>query len=287
VSKFPHPRHVKHPDSHPSLRLEAVFPATGLVSKLLEEPGRQFARRLSVGFDRCLSCGSSSHVVRCAGGRSSYQWVRCMGLTGYDQPNHNSCWKPHFWAVCAPQLTSSFHGSKLTPLCFHCRLYTCSVPLIAYSLLATSRLQVSGPAAVDSILTYSAVGTLVSLKTADPSQVPMLDIHSLSLILSKLWYVQLVLAAQALAVMVGLIQVGLGVLKLGILANFLSYPVLTGFINGAAITIIISQVQVCVSLLLSRTDNHESFTWVSRLAVDSIFSEFLESQSIQELRQVS
>jgi sulfate permease, SulP family len=128
---------------------------------------------------------------------------------------------------------------------------------------------------------------MLTLKTADPSQVPMLDIHSLSLILSKLWYVQLVLAAQALAVMVGLIQVGLGVLKLGILANFLSYPVLTGFINGAAITIIISQVQVCVSLLLSRTDNHESFTWVSRLAVDSIFSEFLESQSIQELRQVS
>lgn len=79
-------------------------------------------------------------------------------------------------SVCIADVVSAADNQLLNVVCRCFRLYTCSASLIAYSLLATSRLQVSGPAALDSMLTYSAIGTMLTLKTADPSEVPLLSI---------------------------------------------------------------------------------------------------------------
>jgi SulP family sulfate permease len=54
---------------------------------------------------------------------------------------------------------------------------------------------------------------------------------------------QYLLYAITLAFLVGLIQFGLGTLRLGFLVNFLSHPVINGFTSAAAIIIGLSQVK--------------------------------------------
>lgn len=98
-------------------------------------------------------------------------------------------------------------------------LYASILPLIVYALLGTSRVLSVGPVAVMSLMTAAALGSLGL--TPD----------------------QYILAALTLALMSGLILLVLGVLKLGFVANFMSHPVVTGFITASALIIALSQVQ--------------------------------------------
>jgi SulP family sulfate permease len=99
-------------------------------------------------------------------------------------------------------------------------LYASIAPLIIYGLLGSSRTLAVGPVAIVSLLVAAGVAPLAEPGSAD--------------------YVQL---AITLAFLVGVIQLVMGLVRLGFLVNFLSHPVLVGFTNAAAIVIGFSQVK--------------------------------------------
>ena len=91
-------------------------------------------------------------------------------------------------------------------------------PIILYAIFGTSRALAVGPVAVVSLLTASAVGQVAEQGTAGYA-----------------------VAALTLAFLSGGFLVLLGVLRLGFLANFLSHPVIAGFITASGILIATSQ----------------------------------------------
>ena len=97
-------------------------------------------------------------------------------------------------------------------------LYSALIPLIIYAFLGSSRHLAVGPVALVALLVASAVAPF--------AQTPE-EIISYSILL---------------AMMVGIIQIILGLLRLGFLVNLLSHPVLSGFISAAAIFIGLSQL---------------------------------------------
>jgi sulfate permease, SulP family len=99
-------------------------------------------------------------------------------------------------------------------------LYASILPLIAYAIFGTSRALAVGPVAVVSLMTAAAVGQVAAPGSAD-----------------------YLAAAITLAFLSGLILVLMSVLRLGFLANFLSHPVISGFITASGILIATSQLK--------------------------------------------
>ncbi len=99
-------------------------------------------------------------------------------------------------------------------------LYASILPLIAYAMFGTSRTLAVGPVAVVSLLTAAAVGEVAARGTAD-----------------------YLTAAITLALLSGAILVLMGLFRLGFLANFLSHPVISGFITASGIIIAASQLR--------------------------------------------
>ncbi len=99
-------------------------------------------------------------------------------------------------------------------------LYASILPLIAYALLGTSRTLSVGPVAVISLMTATAIGKVASTGSADYAS-----------------------AAVALAALSGIMLVAMGLLRFGFLANFLSHPVVSGFITASGIIIALSQAR--------------------------------------------
>ena len=99
-------------------------------------------------------------------------------------------------------------------------LYASLFPVLVYALLGTSRKIAVGPVAMDSLLVAVGLGTLAITGVEN--------------------YIKMVVV---LALMVGVIQFLLGVLRMGFLVNFLSKPVISGFTSAAAIIIIFSQMK--------------------------------------------
>ena len=98
-------------------------------------------------------------------------------------------------------------------------LYAAVIPTIIGVLFGSSALLATGPVALTSMLTAASVGVLAAPGSAD--------------------FVAYVLL---LALLSGLIQLGLGLARAGILLNLLSHPVLVGFINASALVIALSQL---------------------------------------------
>ncbi|MAN76356.1 sulfate permease [Pelagibacterium flavum] len=98
-------------------------------------------------------------------------------------------------------------------------LYASILPLIAYAIFGSSTSLAVGPVAVVSLMTAAAVGRLAAEGTADYAS-----------------------AAIVLALLSGGMLVVLGLFKLGFLANFLSHPVIAGFISASGIIIATSQL---------------------------------------------
>ena len=98
-------------------------------------------------------------------------------------------------------------------------LYASFLPGIIAALFGSSRQLATGPVAVVSLLTASALEPIAG---ANP----------------ELYITYAIM----LALMVGAFQIGLGLLRLGVLVNFLSHPVVVGFTNAAAIIIGTSQL---------------------------------------------
>jgi len=111
-------------------------------------------------------------------------------------------------------------------------LYASIAPLIIYGLLGTSRSLAVGPVAIVSLLVATGISPL-----AEPGS-PQ--------------YIQYALV---LALLVGLIQLGIGLVRLGFLVNFLSHPVISGFTNAAAIVIGFSQLKHLLGVSIPRTEH--------------------------------
>ncbi len=99
-------------------------------------------------------------------------------------------------------------------------LYAATIPLLVYAIFGTSRQLAVGPVAMVSLLVATGVGAL-----ADPDAAGFVQYAIL------------------LALMVGLIQLLMGVFRLGFLVNFLSHPVISGFTSAAALVIGLSQLK--------------------------------------------
>lgn len=99
-------------------------------------------------------------------------------------------------------------------------LYASIAPLVAYAIFGTSRTLSVGPVAVVSLMTAAAAGEVASSGTVGYTE-----------------------AALALALLSGLVLLGMAVLRLGFLGNFLSHPVISGFITASAVLIAASQLQ--------------------------------------------
>ena len=98
-------------------------------------------------------------------------------------------------------------------------LYASIAPLLLYAIFGTSRTLAVGPVAVGSLMTAAAVAPLAARGTPE--------------------YLG---AAIALALISGLMLVVMGLLRLGFLANFLSHPVIAGFITASGVHIAASQL---------------------------------------------
>ncbi|MBW9110046.1 SulP family inorganic anion transporter [Microbacterium ureisolvens] len=98
-------------------------------------------------------------------------------------------------------------------------LYALIVPTIVYALVVSSRQLVASPDAAAAALVASSIGGLATAGSAD--------------------YATLALAQ---AIICGVMFVLMAVFKLGFLANFLSKPILIGFVGGLALDILVSQI---------------------------------------------
>jgi sulfate permease, SulP family len=107
-------------------------------------------------------------------------------------------------------------------------LYASLLPLLAYALLGSSGPLSVGPFAITSIMTATALGSL------------LLNTHFSS--------AQMLIAAATLALLSGVFLLAFGVFRLGFLTNFISFPVVTGFIAASALIIASSQLGNIVGL---------------------------------------
>lgn len=99
-------------------------------------------------------------------------------------------------------------------------LYASILPLVAYAIFGTSKALAVGPVAVVSLMTAAAIANLGLTSPTD-----------------------IAIAAITLAFISGLILILMGILRLGFLANFLSHPVIAGFITASGILIATSQLK--------------------------------------------
>jgi SulP family sulfate permease len=112
-------------------------------------------------------------------------------------------------------------------------LYAALLPPLIASLFGSSNQLATGPVAVVSLMTSSA---LAPLATA-----------------GSVAYIEY---AILLALIVGVFQLLLGVLRLGLIVNLLSHPVINGFTNAAAIVIATSQLSKLLGVNVDSEEHH-------------------------------
>lgn len=117
--------------------------------------------------------------------------------------------------VLIPQ---SMAYAQLAGLPAYFGLYISFMPVMIAALWGSSRQLATGPVAVVSIMTATALAPIAT---------------------SPEHYIAL---AMFLALLVGLFQLFLGIFRLGLIVNFLSHPVIVGFTNAAALVIGLSQL---------------------------------------------
>jgi len=109
-------------------------------------------------------------------------------------------------------------------------LYASLLPLAIYALLGSSRFLSVGPSALLSLLIVTQVAAL-----AEPGSPRYL------------------VFAMATALVAGVMQIAMGAARLGVLTNFLSQPVLSGFTSAAACLIALSQAKHLLGVTLPPT----------------------------------
>jgi SulP family sulfate permease len=128
--------------------------------------------------------------------------------------------------------------AQLSGLPVYFGLYVALVPAILGALWGSSRQLSTGPVAIVSLMTAAAI---------TPFAIPFSE--------------EFIGLALVLALLVGLIQFSLGVLKLGTVVNFVSHPVILGFMNAAAIIIALSQLDMLLGIPKGRSDSFLVDIW--------------------------
>jgi sulfate permease, SulP family len=99
-------------------------------------------------------------------------------------------------------------------------LYASMAPLLAYAVFGSSRTLAVGPVAVVSLMSAAALSKVGEQGSAD-----------------------YIAAAVTLAALSGAMLLAMGILRIGFLANFLSHPVISGFITASGLLIATSQLK--------------------------------------------
>lgn len=119
-------------------------------------------------------------------------------------------------------------------------LYTALIPLVIYALFASSTKLSVGPVAISALLVLAGVSEVAPIGSDQ--------------------YISLVILTGFL---VGFLQLLIGSLKLGFIANFISHPVIAGFTSAAAIIIIVSQLGDVLGISIPRMEKiHQSCFYV-------------------------
>ena len=144
--------------------------------------------------------------------------------------------------VLIPQ---SMAYAQLAGLPAYYGLYASFLPPMIAALFGSSRQLATGPVAVVSLMTAASLGPLATVGSQG-----------------------YVAYAILLALIVGFFQLSLGVLRLGVVVNFLSHPVVNGFTNAAAIIIASSQLSKLFGVYVDSAEHHyETIMAVVRAAV--------------------
>ena len=128
-------------------------------------------------------------------------------------------------SVALVAIPQSLAYAQLAGLPPYYGLYAALLPTIVGALYGSSAQLSTGPVALTSLLTAASISTMAAAGTG-----------------------QYVAFAIMLALLSGLFQIAFGALRLGVLMNLLSNPVLTGFVNAAAILIALSQIPALVGM---------------------------------------
>jgi SulP family sulfate permease len=126
-------------------------------------------------------------------------------------------------------------------------LYAALIPAVVGVLFGSSAILSTGPVAMTSLLTAASIAPLALTGSE-----------------------QYVSFAILLALLSGIFQVVFGLIRMGVLLNFLSYPVLMGFINAAAIIIGLSQLPAILGIPVSQSRHLLTDTWHVVLRIDSL-----------------
>ena len=124
-------------------------------------------------------------------------------------------------------------------------LYAAFLPPMVAALFGSSRQLATGPVAVVSLMTAAALEPLASAGSE-----------------------AFVAYAVVMAMVVGLFQLGLGLLRLGVIVNFLSHPVVNGFTNAAALIIASSQLSKIFGVYVDKGEHH--YETVIRVVVAAV-----------------
>ena len=109
-------------------------------------------------------------------------------------------------------------------------LYAALTPQIVYAILGTSRQLAVGPVAIDSLIVASGLG-IISISSPE----------------------QYILIAISLAFMVGSFQIIMALFRFSFITNFLSKPIINGFVSALAIIIGFGQLKYLLGISLSQT----------------------------------
>jgi anti-anti-sigma factor len=137
--------------------------------------------------------------------------------------------------VLIPQ---SMAYAQLAGLPAYFGLYAAFLPPMVAALFGSSRQLATGPVAVVSLLTAAALEPIAAAGSTG-----------------------YIAYAITLSLLVGLFQLGLGLLRLGVVVNFLSHPVIIGFTNAAAIIIATSQLDKIFGVRVDKAEHHYETVW--------------------------
>ncbi|MEO8143945.1 MAG: SulP family inorganic anion transporter [Betaproteobacteria bacterium] len=137
--------------------------------------------------------------------------------------------------VAIPQALAYAQLAGLPP---YYGLYAALLPTIVGALFGSSGQLSTGPVALTALVTAASIAAVAPATEA-----------------------QYIASAIALALLAGLFQLAFGILRLGVLMNLLSNPVLMGFVNAAAILITLSQVPALVGTPAPGTGHALSDGW--------------------------
>ena len=189
--------------------------------------------------------------------------TRCEGWRARFLPFQ--CWigqlrKPEIWradlvagiTVALVLVPQSMAYAQLAGLPAYYGLYASFLPGIIAALFGSSRQLATGPVAVVSLMTASALEPIAGAN-------------------QELYIAYAVM----LALMVGVFQMALGLLRLGVLVNFLSHPVVIGFTNAAAIIIGTSQLGKLFGVSVEKAEH--TYETVFNTLVEAFHSTHMET----------